>query len=62
MGDTIGSNPTSTETLLINKPKLTRVEIIGTNGREFSKWLKLGYYEVSIQDDGKTIKLFEKQG
>ena len=39
---------------------ITRVEIIGKNGREFVNILKNGYYEISIQDDGKTIKLFEK--
>ena len=39
---------------------ITRVEVVGRNGREFSKLLKSSFYEVSIQDDGKTIKLFEK--
>lgn len=40
-------------------PNITRVEIIGKNGREFSKWLENSYYEISMQDDNKTIKLFE---
>lgn len=40
--------------------KITRVEIVGRNGREFSKILNDSFYEVSMQDDGKTIKLFEK--
>lgn len=26
----------------------------------FVKMLENGHYEISIQDDGKTIKLFEK--
>lgn len=39
---------------------ITRVEVIGLEGREFSKWLKDSNYEISIQDDGRTIKLFEK--
>ena len=39
---------------------ITRVEVIGKNGREFSKMLKNSFYEISIQDDGRTIKLFEK--
>ena len=40
--------------------KISRVEVIGKNGREFVKMLENGHYEISIQDDGKTIKLFEK--
>lgn len=39
---------------------ITRVEVIGKNGREFTKLLKDGHYELSLQDDGKTIKIFEK--
>lgn len=39
---------------------VTRVEVIGKNGREFSKWLKNSHYEINIQDDGRTIKLLEK--
>ena len=40
--------------------KISRVEVVGKNGREFVKMLENGHYEISIQDDGKTIKLFEK--
>jgi hypothetical protein len=40
--------------------KISRIEVIGKEGREFIKILEKGYYEISIQDDGKTIKLFEK--
>ena len=43
------------------KESITRVEVIGNNGREFSKWLKNSYYEIVIQDNGRTIKLFEKE-
>jgi len=39
---------------------ITRVEIIGKKGREFSKWLNNSHYEIMVQDDGRTIKLFEK--
>jgi len=39
---------------------LNRLEVIGKGGREFSKFLKDSYYEISIQDNGRTIKLFEK--
>jgi len=38
---------------------VSRVEIIGINGREFSKTLKDSTYTISIQDKGRTIKLFE---
>lgn len=41
------------------KVNITRVEIIGKNGREFVKMLKDSFYAVSIQDDGRTIKLIE---
>ena len=44
----------------LQKLKPTRVEVIQQGiGRDFTKWLKDSYYEISIQDDGKTIKLFE---
>lgn len=41
--------------------KITRVEVIGKEGREFVKLLEDGHYKISMQDDGKTIKLFEKK-
>ena len=41
--------------------KVTRVEVIGHDGREFSKMLKDSHYEVAIQDDGRTMKLFETE-
>lgn len=41
--------------------EITRVEVIGKGGREFTKWLNDSHYEISIQDDGQTIKLFEKE-
>lgn len=40
--------------------KITRIEVVGKDGREFVKRLKVGYYEISIQDCGKTIKIFER--
>ena len=40
----------------------TRVEVISTNGRVFCDMCENGsYYEASIQDDGKTLKLFRKK-
>lgn len=39
--------------------KLTRVEVISGLGREYVNWLGKGYeFELSWQDDGKTLKLF----
>ena len=44
-----------------DKIRITRVEVIGKAQREFTKMLREGYYEISIQDNGRTIKLFEKK-
>lgn len=49
------ANPTYTK-----PPKLTRVEVILKSGRAYSKWLTNTHFTISIQDDGKTIKLFEE--
>jgi len=38
---------------------ITRVEVIGEKGREFSKWLKNKRYLILFQDENRTIKLFE---
>ena len=40
-----------------NYPNVTRVEVIGNDGREFVHY---GYsnVKVSLQDDGRTIKVF----
>lgn len=45
--------------LLSSKP--TRVEVILKSGRAYSKWLTNTHFTISIQDDGRTIKLFEEQ-
>jgi len=42
-----------------SKVDITRIEIIGTEGREFSSRLVSGKYEMNIQDEGRTLKLFE---
>lgn len=40
----------------------TRVEVISSDGRVFCDMCENGsYYEASIQDDGKTLKLFRKK-
>ncbi len=39
--------------------KLTRVEVIGDTGREYVSYAGAGrYFEVSWQDDNRTLKLF----
>jgi hypothetical protein len=39
--------------------KLTRIEIIGDNGREVVKYAPEGcYYRRSVQDNGQTVKFF----
>lgn len=41
--------------------KVTRLEVIGTKGREYSH-ITEGHFEVSIQDEGRTLKIFDKVG
>ena len=42
---------------LKNYPNVTRVEVITSNGREFVQY-DCSNVQVSLQDDGRTIKLF----
>ena len=42
---------------LKNYPEVTRVEVITNNGREFVRY-KCSNVQVSLQDDGQTIKVF----
>lgn len=42
---------------LYNYPQVTRVEVITNNGREFVRY-KCSNVQVSLQDDGQTIKVF----
>lgn len=39
----------------VDQKKVSRVEIIGQNGRECVKY---GEFTFSLQDDGKTLKVF----
>lgn len=40
----------------------TRIEVITSDGRVFCDRCESGsYYEASIQDDGRTLKLFRKR-
>ena len=50
-----------TETdLLKSYPEVTRIEVITDNGREFVRH-NCADVQVSLQDDGRTIKVFLKQ-
>ena len=40
-----------------NYPNVTRVEVITNNGREFIQY-ECSNVQVSLQDDGQTIKVF----
>jgi hypothetical protein len=42
---------------LKNYPEVTRVEVITNNGREFVRY-ECSNVQVSLQDDGQTIKVF----
>jgi hypothetical protein len=39
-------------------PKVTRVEVVDQNGRSYTNWSKDNQVELSLQDNGKTIKVF----
>jgi hypothetical protein len=38
-------------------PHVTRVEVIGKNGREFVQW-DCANVKISMQDDNRTMKVF----
>ena len=38
-------------------PDVTRVEVIGSDGREYVRY-ECSNVQVSLQDDGQTIKVF----
>ena len=40
------------------EPVITRVEVITDNGREYVSWNKDNVITTSLQDDGKTLKIF----
>jgi len=42
---------------LKNHPEVTRVEVITNNGREYVQY-ECSNVQVSLQDDGQTIKVF----
>ena len=38
--------------------KITRVEVIDKKGRSYTKYCLKNAVEISIQDDGRTLKIF----
>lgn len=44
-------------TLQLNELNITRVVFVDKTGRVLDK---TGTYELSVQDDGKTLKIFKK--
>lgn len=38
--------------------KVTRVEVIDENGRSYTNWNEQNKVELSLQDDGRTLKVF----
>ena len=38
--------------------KVNRVEVIDQNGRSYVNWKPTNKTEISLQDDGKTLKVF----
>lgn len=47
------------ENALTALPKITRVEVIDSSGRSYSKW-DVKDVELSFQDEGRTLKVFLK--
>jgi hypothetical protein len=39
-------------------PNVTRVEVIDKDGRSYTNWEYDNLVAISIQDDGKTLKVF----
>lgn len=47
-----------TSSSLIKLPTINRVEVIDENGRSYTKWEKDCDTMISIQDQGRTMKIF----
>ena len=43
---------------LIQLNGVNRVEVIDKKGRSYIKWNEKFYVQLSLQDDGKTLKIF----
>ena len=60
--ETFGQKPWDNDDLehtdfIKNYPDVTRVEVIGSEGREYVRY-ECSNVQVSLQDDGQTIKVF----
>lgn len=42
----------------IDSTQISRVEVIDENGRSYVKYFDVGKLDFSIQDEGRTLKLF----
>lgn len=42
----------------LNLSRVTRVEVIDENGRSYVNWKPINVVELSVQDNGKTAKVF----
>ena len=42
----------------VDLSKVNRVEVIDKNGRSYVNWKPTNKTSISIQDDGKTLKVF----
>ena len=43
---------------VVDLPKVTRVEVIDGDGRSYVNWRKENTTQISLQDDGRTLKIF----
>jgi hypothetical protein len=46
---------------IIPLDKVTRVEVIDANGRAYNNWDVKNKTEISMQDNGRTLKIFLKR-
>ena len=45
----------------VNESKLTRIEVIDSDGRSYVHWSNMHNITLSVQDEGKTLKVFIKE-
>lgn len=42
----------------MNKEKITRLEVIDDEGRQFVRYFEAGEMKFDLQDEGRTLKIF----
>ena len=52
-----GNLATPNSDFLYSYPQVTRVEVVTNNGREFVRY-ECSNVQISLQDDGQTVKVF----